>query len=295
MEEMRAGKRKSVSGQEIEWGRDYERTMIPDGARFPRKGDVYESLGDQTVGYYTAWAAPYTGSGEGTLFKGERIWIDSEPGGEKPVGSYALPVEYAKLEERMVPGPVRESPKYGGFQLYFGTVELNANFKLVGTGFRGGWASSLRGRGDRGHGLPPGHPHPSTTGGNLMKRLEKYADYAYALLRIMTGFMFAFHGMQKIFGVLSDFQPPVMSQLWIGGVIEIAGGLMVMLGWQSRLAAFICSGEMAVAYFQYHWKFQMGREFFPTINKGELAVLYCFVFLYIACRGGVSWSLDKAS
>jgi putative oxidoreductase len=114
-------------------------------------------------------------------------------------------------------------------------------------------------------------------------------------MRIMAGFMFSFHGVQKILGVLSDFQPPVGSQLWFGGLIELLGGLAVMLGFQTRIAAFICSGEMAVAYFQFHWKFQMGPQFFPTLNKGELAALYCFVFLFIACRGGVTWKLDKTN
>ncbi len=126
-----------------------------------------------------------------------------------------------------------------------------------------------------------------------MKWLAQFSDYAYALLRIMAGFMFSFHGAQKILGVLADFQPPIGSQLWFGGVIELLGGLAVMLGVRSRTAAFICSGEMAVAYFQFHWKFQNGPKLFPAINKGELAVLYCFVFLYIACRGGVTWCLDK--
>ena len=126
-----------------------------------------------------------------------------------------------------------------------------------------------------------------------MKWLERFADHAYALLRIMTGFMFAFHGAQKVLGVLSEFQPPVGSQLWVGGIIELLGGLAVMLGWRTRLAAFMCSGEMAVAYVQFHWKLQMGSQFFPAINKGELAALYCFVFLVIACRGGVAWSLEK--
>ena len=126
-----------------------------------------------------------------------------------------------------------------------------------------------------------------------MKWLAKYENHAYALMRIMAGFMFAFHGAQKILGVLSDFQPPMGSQLWIGGLIELVGGLAVMVGYQTRLAAFICSGEMAVAYFQFHWQFQMGRNFFPAVNKGELAVLYCFVFLFIATRGGVKWDLDK--
>lgn len=126
-----------------------------------------------------------------------------------------------------------------------------------------------------------------------MKMLEKYAVYAYALLRIMAGFMFMFHGAQKILGVLSDFQPPAWSQLWFGGIIELVGGLLVMVGLKTREAAFICSGTMAVAYFQFHWKFQMGPQFFPAINKGELAIFFSLVFLYIACRGGVKWSLDR--
>jgi putative oxidoreductase len=128
-----------------------------------------------------------------------------------------------------------------------------------------------------------------------MKWLAKYADHAYALMRIMAGFMFSFHGAQKILGVLSEFQPQVGSQLWFGGLIELLGGLAVMLGFQTRAAAFLCSGEMAVAYFQFHWKFHMGRNFFPALNKGELAALYCFVFLFIACRGGVKWNLDKTN
>ena len=126
-----------------------------------------------------------------------------------------------------------------------------------------------------------------------MKQLERFTDQAYAVMRIVTGFMFAFHGLQKIVGVLSQFQPPVGSQLWFGGLIELRGGLLVMVGFQTRWAAFLCSREMAVAYVQFHWKLQLGPNFFPAINKGELAVLYCFVFLLIACRGGVAWSLDK--
>ena len=126
-----------------------------------------------------------------------------------------------------------------------------------------------------------------------MKQLEKFSDHAYALMRIMAGAMFSFHGAQKILGVLSDFHPPVGSQTWFGGIIELVGGLLVMVGFQTRWAAFLASGTMAVAYFQFHWKFQLGSNFFPTVNKGELAVLYCFVFLLIACRGGVKWSVDK--
>jgi putative oxidoreductase len=128
-----------------------------------------------------------------------------------------------------------------------------------------------------------------------MKWLGKYTDHAYALMRIVAGFMFTFHGVQKIFGYLANSpQPTVGSQAWFGGIIELVGGLLIMLGFQTRCAAFICSGMMAVAYFQFHWKFQFDRAFLPGVNGGELAVIYCFVFLFIACRGGVKWCLDKA-
>ena len=127
-----------------------------------------------------------------------------------------------------------------------------------------------------------------------MKQLSKYSGQAYALLRIITGAMFAFHGAQKMFGILSEYPQPVIgSQMWVGGIIELVGGLLVLVGFQTRWAAFLASGTMAVAYFQFHWKFQMGKEFFPAINQGELAMLYCFIFLYIACGGAGIWSLDK--
>ena len=126
-----------------------------------------------------------------------------------------------------------------------------------------------------------------------MKQLARYADAAYALLRIVAGFMISFHGAQKILGILSEFQPAIGSQLWFGGIIELFGGMLVMLGLGTRWAAFLASGMMAVAYFQFHWKFQLGPAIFPAINKGEPAVLYCFIFLLIACRGGAKWCLDK--
>ncbi|HBT84054.1 MAG: DoxX family protein [Desulfuromonadales bacterium GWD2_61_12] len=128
-----------------------------------------------------------------------------------------------------------------------------------------------------------------------MKWLTGYADQVYALMRIVAGAMFAFHGMQKILGILSTFQPPPGTQLWFGGLIELVGGVAILLGYHTRLAAFLGSGMMAVAYLQFHWKFQLGPKFFPTINEGELAVLYSFVFLYLACRGGVKWCVDRRS
>lgn len=127
-----------------------------------------------------------------------------------------------------------------------------------------------------------------------MKFLEKFSDHAYVLLRIISGSMFLFHGAQKVLGVFTESQPAIGSQLWIGGLIELVCGALIVIGFRTRWAAFLSSGQMAVAYFQFHWKFQLGEQFFPTINRGELAVLYCFVFLFIATRGGVRWCLDKS-
>ena len=126
-----------------------------------------------------------------------------------------------------------------------------------------------------------------------MKKLDQYADAAYALLRIVAGTLFLFHGAQKLFGIFGAAQPPFGSQLWFAGVIEFVGGLLIMVGLGARIAAFVASGEMAVAYFQAHWKFQMGNGFFPIVNQGELAMLYCFLFLYIALKGADQWSLNK--
>lgn len=122
--------------------------------------------------------------------------------------------------------------------------------------------------------------------------LYPFAGSAYALLRVVAGAMFAFHGVQKVLGVLAEHQPPVGSQLWIGGLIELVCGVLLVLGLFTHAAAFLASGTMAVAYFQFHWKFQFDSAFIPTVNQGELAVLYCFVFLYIACKGGGPGSVD---
>lgn len=126
----------------------------------------------------------------------------------------------------------------------------------------------------------------------LRRYLEPRIDAIYALLRIVSGLMFTFHGVQKVFGVLTAFKPALWSQAWFGGLIELVCGIAIALGFRTRIAAFIASGEMAVAYIQFHWRFDFSSGFFPAVNKGELAALYCFLFLFIAARGAGPFSVD---
>lgn len=122
--------------------------------------------------------------------------------------------------------------------------------------------------------------------------LESQTDHAYALLRIVSGLLLTCHGLQKLFGVLGGHQQVTGTQLWFGAVIELVCGLAIAFGFFTRWAAFLASGTMAVAYVQFHWKFRLGAAFFPVVNLGELAVIDCFVFLFLACKGGGVWSVD---
>jgi hypothetical protein len=135
VQEMNAGLRTSIGQPEIDWAREYSRSLIPDGLRYPQKGDVYESVFDQPIRYMTAWHAPYTGGGESTIYSGERVWIASAPNDEKPIGVYALPVRYDEMEKRMVPVQERSEPKYNGFYLSIDTMVLLEKYKLVETGY----------------------------------------------------------------------------------------------------------------------------------------------------------------
>jgi putative oxidoreductase len=119
--------------------------------------------------------------------------------------------------------------------------------------------------------------------------LGRFAPQCYALMRIAVGLLFACHGAQKLFGVLGGQRVPIASQFGLAGVIEFVGGLMIAAGFLTGFAAFVASGEMAYAYFTAH----VPRGLWPIRNGGELAVLYCFVFLYIACRGSGVWGIDK--
>ncbi len=122
-----------------------------------------------------------------------------------------------------------------------------------------------------------------------MKRwLGKYSEWIYAIMRVVVGLLFACHGAQKLFGMLGGEQRVSNPMMLGAGVIELGGGLLVALGLWAGYAAFVASGEMAVGYFMVH----ASRGFFPIVNKGELAVLYAFVFLYIASRGSGILSVD---
>jgi putative oxidoreductase len=118
---------------------------------------------------------------------------------------------------------------------------------------------------------------------------ERYAIHVYALMRIVFGFLFIFHGLQKMFGLFGGRTAELLSLRGLAGVIEITAGTLIMAGLFTRPAAFIASGQMAVAYFLSH----QPAGFWPIQNRGELAVLYCFGFLYIAARGKGAWGIDR--
>ena len=120
--------------------------------------------------------------------------------------------------------------------------------------------------------------------------LGRYSEAIYCLMRVMVGLAFAQHGAQKVLGMLGGQKMPVGSMPWIAGTIELVGGLLIAIGLAAGWVAFIASGEMAVAYFMVHAK----GGFWPVVNKGELAVVYCFVFLYIASRGAGRYSVEAA-
>jgi putative oxidoreductase len=121
--------------------------------------------------------------------------------------------------------------------------------------------------------------------------MRPYESQTYALFRIVVGFLFLWHGMQKLFGFPSTVPAGAPALVvYTSGPIELIGGALVMIGLFTRWAAFICSGLMAFAYWMAHGP----HALLPIINQGELAVLYCFVFLFISARGGGIWSADAA-
>jgi putative oxidoreductase len=122
---------------------------------------------------------------------------------------------------------------------------------------------------------------------------SRWSPRILSVMRIVVARLFLQHGAQKLFGFLAApgaAIPPLLSLMGLAGVLEFFGGLLVVLGLFTRPAAFILSGQMAVAYFMVH----APNGFWPLQNKGDLAVLWSFVFLYLAVAGGGEWSLDHA-
>ena len=121
---------------------------------------------------------------------------------------------------------------------------------------------------------------------------DNWQGYARSIMRIVIGFLFTQHGCQKLFGMfggLGGHAAPMWSELWVAGVLETFGGALIVLGLFTRPVAFLLCGEMAAAFFRQHFP----RGFWPIRNGGELAVLYCFVYLYLAVAGGGPLSLDR--
>ncbi len=126
-----------------------------------------------------------------------------------------------------------------------------------------------------------------------MAALASFQPYGRSLLRIVAAFAFSLHGMQKLFGLFGGVGGKGLAAAfpglpWLAGILEVGGGLLLLLGFMTRPVAFLLSGEMAVAYFKYHYP----RGFFPINNGGELAALYCFLFLYLSIAGPGPVSLD---
>ena len=124
---------------------------------------------------------------------------------------------------------------------------------------------------------------------SLYASLDRGRPYVLSVLRIVVALLFLEHGLQKYFGFPSA-GPPMRPILYVQGVIEIVGGIFLLIGAYTRVVAFILAGDMAVAYFIAHFP----RSFFPAVNDGDAAVLYCFAFFYIVFAGGGPWSLDRA-
>jgi putative oxidoreductase len=131
--------------------------------------------------------------------------------------------------------------------------------------------------------------HASATTPVPATAFERCRPYVLSTLRIVAGLLFLEHGMAKVFGFPPHGHMPAFPEIeWFAGRIELVGGTLVTLGLVTRLAAFIMSGEMAIAYFMGH----APKSFFPLLNGGEDAILFCFVFLYFVFAGAGPWSLD---
>jgi putative oxidoreductase len=122
-----------------------------------------------------------------------------------------------------------------------------------------------------------------------MERLiGRYSDVLFAIMRLVIGALFACHGAQKLFGAFGGQVMTSIPLMFVAGIIELVGGILIAVGLWTGYAAFVASGEMAVAYFRVH----APGGFWPIVNQGELAVLYCFLFLYLASHGPGKLSLE---
>lgn len=123
----------------------------------------------------------------------------------------------------------------------------------------------------------------------MTNTLTRYAPHVLSVLRVVAAFIFLLHGTQKLLGIpAATRMPDFLSMLWVAGALEIVGGVLLILGLFTRPTAFVLSGLMAFAYFIAH----APRSIFPTLNGGDAAILYCFVFLYLVFAGPGPWSLD---
>jgi putative oxidoreductase len=130
---------------------------------------------------------------------------------------------------------------------------------------------------------------PQTAARHSLQDIAPYAPAMLSILRIVVALLFLEHGLSRLFGFPSPLPTPALFSLyWFAGAIELVGGALLALGLFTRTAAFIMSGQMAFAYFLSH----APASFFPILNRGDGAILFCFVFLYIAFAGAGPWSLD---
>lgn len=121
-----------------------------------------------------------------------------------------------------------------------------------------------------------------------MPKLNVWSPHALAAMRIMTALLFVEHGLMKLVGFPAPGPTPLPPLMLVAGLIEVIGGGLIAVGLFTRIAAFICSGMMAVAYFKAH----APESFWPLLNRGDAAILYCFVFFYFVFAGPGAWSLD---
>ncbi|QEL23872.1 DoxX family protein [Bosea sp. F3-2] len=128
-----------------------------------------------------------------------------------------------------------------------------------------------------------------------MNSLNRYAPHVLGLLRIVTALIFILHGTQKLLGFpappAGGALPSAFTLMWFAGALELVGGLLMLVGFQTRIVAFVLSGQMAFAY----WMAHAPKNFYPALNGGDAAILYCFVFLYFVFAGAGAFAIDKES